>query len=331
MTQIQPLNSLSLPFPTDWAAVFGADRPLIVEIGFGNGDYLVALAQHYPDHHIIGFEISNPSLMKAQRKAQRHQLHNVRVVYSRAETALHHLFTPQSVRQFHINYPDPWFKARHSGRRLMQRDTLDALVSRLEPDGLLYLATDIRAYAELSHDLLAQTPTLDNQLARAWVHDFPQRLITTKYEEKGYREGRKGHYFKYQRNHQPAPHVPVKEELPVPHVVIQTPMNVADIAQAVTKISHHPAEGFTVAVLSGYYNPTHDSALIEVIIEEPTIEQHIALVLRRKSDDSYTLRYASFGQPRPTAGMHYAVGFVGDWIADLHPDATVTRRSLRTT
>ena len=95
--------------------------PLIVEIGFGNGDYLIHLAETRPDHNIIGVEISSQSLAKAEAKIEKRGLLNVRPIHCRAETALAHMLEPEAVAEFHINYPDPWFKKRHQRRRLIQR------------------------------------------------------------------------------------------------------------------------------------------------------------------------------------------------------------------
>lgn len=324
------LNSLMLPWPTDWRAVFGVARPLIVEIGFGDAEHLIALAQAHPDHNVIGFEISAQSMDKAERKIKQGRLANVRAIYSRGETALHHLFTPASVHQFHINYPDPWFKTRHAGRRLMQRDTLDALTNRLEIGGALYLATDILEYAKMSHVLLDKTPGLDNALATPWADHLPQRLITTKYEQKGLREGRPGNYFLYRRNAQPAPDVPVQEEKPVPHIVLSTPQTPQAIATNVSKTSFHH-EGIHVALLDAYWNPRYNSVLFEVVIEEPTIEQHVALSLRRREDQAFTLRFASFGMPRPTDGLHYATAAIGYWLMQQDPDAAIITNSTRYT
>ena len=318
------LNSLTMAWATDWAELFGAERPLIVEIGFGNADYLIALAQANPDCNVVGFEVSTQSVYKAERKIRKHKLTNVLAIYSRGETAINHLFEPQSIREIHINYPDPWFKTRHAGRRIMQADMLLAMTSRLEIGGLLYLATDIVDYAEMSHELFVEAKGLNNELNAPWVNDFPERLITTKYEEKGIREGRPGNYFKYRRNESVIPDVPVMEEWTVPHVVIKTPMTSQEIASAVEKVTFHKGEYIHVAVFNGFWNINNDSVLFEVNIDEPTIEQHIALSLRHREDkDDYILRYATFGMPRPTEGMHFATSSLAQWLVDLHPDAEI--------
>lgn len=318
------LNSLTMAWATDWAELFGAERPLIVEIGFGNADYLIALAQANPDCNVVGFEVSTQSVYKAERKIRKYKLTNVLAIYSRGETAINHLFEPQSIREIHINYPDPWFKTRHAGRRIMQADMLLAMTSRLEIGGLLYLATDIVDYAEMSHELFVEAKGLNNELNAPWVNDFPERLITTKYEEKGIREGRPGNYFKYRRNDNLIPDVPVMEEWTVPHVVIKTPMTSQEIASAVEKVTFHKGEYIHVAVFNGFWNINNDSVLFEVNIDEPTIEQHIALSLRHREDkDDYILRYATFGMPRPTEGMHFATSSLAQWLVDLHPDAEI--------
>lgn len=322
---------LTLPWPTPWGELFGAERPLIVEIGFGNGDYLVALAEHFPDHNVIGFEIANKSLEKAESKIRHRGLHNALAVYSRGETALHHLFTPQSVSQFHLNHPDPWFKNRHTRRRIIQRDTLAALTSRLSPGGLLYLATDVRAYAEMSAAILSAAPGLENTLPDPWVYELSERLVTTKYEQKGYREGRPDHFFRYRRTDEPVAHLPVIEEAPVPHAVIHTPMDPHDITNAVRRTRLTLPDGILVSLIDGYVNPRYGTVLLEVQIVEPTIEQHVGLQLlkRRSKPGEHTLRYAQIGMPRPTVGMHYATGFVAQWIVSLHPEAHILSHKVR--
>ncbi|MGJ3238551.1 MAG: tRNA (guanosine(46)-N7)-methyltransferase TrmB [Anaerolineae bacterium] len=328
--QKRSYNSLTMAWPTDWSALFGAERPLIVEIGFGNGEHLLALAKAHPNCNVIGFEISVQSIEKAEKKIRRSGLKNVIAIHSRGETAIFHLFRPQSIREIHINYPDPWFKARHAGRRIMQRDMLDAMVSRLEIGGLFYLATDIVEYAEMSDDLLRDTSGLSNELAQSWVNELDERLIVTKYEEKGLREGRVGNYFKYRRNTHTSPEIPTMEEWPVPHVILKTPMTPQTIASQVEREAFHKNDRIHVAVFNGFWNIAHNSVLFEINIEEATIEQHVALSLRyRPENDDYILHYATFGMPRPTEGLHFATSALAEWIVSLHPDAEIVADRTR--
>ena len=112
---LRKLSILNLSWPLRQEELFDGARPLIVEIGFGNGDYLIHLAQANADHNIIGLEISSQSMEKAEAKIERRGLSNVRPIHSRAETALAHLLEPESVSAFHINYPDPGSRSAITG------------------------------------------------------------------------------------------------------------------------------------------------------------------------------------------------------------------------
>lgn len=324
------LNSRMLPWPADWSALFGADRPLIVEIGFGHGVFLRYLAGRYPDASIVGFEIANRPMVKTEAMIERERLTNVRVIHSMAETALHHLFVPASIRQLHVNFPDPWFKSSQSHRRLMQRDTLDAIVSRLESGGEFYLATDIQAYAEMAHELLAATPGLDNLLPNAWTHELPGRVVT-KYEAAARREGRMCYYFAYQRNMLPAPDVPVIKDQVMPHVVLTSPLTLGDMAVRFEPIQH--SEAGTHVHLRNLFR-SDEALLVETHVGEPTITQHVALVVvRRLHPDTpgaaeYTIQLSTMGQPRPTAGIHLAVRLLTDWILSLHPETRILKQKV---
>jgi tRNA (guanine-N7-)-methyltransferase len=323
---MQKLSSLTLPWPTDWAEQFGAERPLILEIGFGYGAFLTHLARQNPDANVVGVEVASKCLTAGEEAVERQKLTNVRIVHSTAETALHHLFQPTSLSQVHINFPDPWFKKKHGHRRLMQRDTLDTIVSRLQPDGLLYLATDIIEYAEMSAELLAETPGLTNQLDTPWANAMPGRVVT-KYEGRAKREGRDCYYFVYQRNTTPAPNLPVIEELDMPHIVFKSPLSLDDMLEKFES-SEHQFGDTHISLINAYRGKY--VVMFEIYVKEPTIDQRVALILsKRPEEHEYTLKLGVIGHPRPTEGIHKAAGILGDWLTSLHPDVEVLKRKLR--
>ncbi|MBE0690822.1 MAG: tRNA (guanosine(46)-N7)-methyltransferase TrmB [Anaerolineae bacterium] len=322
----QKLNALDLPWPTDWTSIFGRDRPIILEIGFGRGTFVRHLARTLPEYNVVGIEISNRCMTHAEAMIAHDGLLNARVVHSMAETALHHVFTAASLSQVHINFPDPWFRTRHSHRRLMQRDTLNVIVNRLLPEGLFYLATDIREYAEMSHDLLAETPGLENLLHTPWANALPERIVT-KYESKARREGRDCYYFAYRRNHQPPPPVAMIQELPMPHLVFQSPLTLDDVEARFEEKHIQPIDGTYIHFLRVWSSDRH--LLFETHIKEPTIDQRLALTLSARDDGRLTLQLSTLGHPRPTEGVHLAVNLLGDWLLALHPDAQVVVRKLQ--
>lgn len=323
------LNYLTVDWPLRQARLFPQVRPLIVEIGFGNGDHLIHLAQTRPEYNFIGLEISSQSMDKAEAKIEKRRLANVRPIHCRAETALAHLLGPQTVTELHINYPDPWFKKRHQRRRLIQRETVDLLTSRLRAGGTLHLATDITEYAEMAHETLAHTPGLTNQFETAWANDIAGRF-RTKYELKGYREGRRGHFFRYQRNAMPVAHPAVIKELDMPHLFLHSPLSAAEIVDRF-EATRHQAGGAHIAVLRAYADPKRDTAVFEVVVEEPSIEQHALLLLSPRADaGEYMVRLSAVGHARSTAGMHRAVAAVGEWVTGLDEGGRVLERKLRT-
>jgi tRNA (guanine-N7-)-methyltransferase len=327
-TVLRKMSSYTLPWPVNWQVVFDESlpRPLILEIGFGYGQFLRHLHRQHPHAWIVGVEINNFCLNKMEKAIARDEMRNVRVVHSRAETALHHLFTPGSLSQVHVNFPDPWFKERHAGRRLMQRDTLDAVVSRLTPGGMFYLATDIIAYAEMSAQLLAETPGLSNTHESPWVSSLPGRVVT-KYEKKARQEGRDCYFFAYRRNDAPAPYVPVIEELPMPHMVINTPLNLDEMRARFSVQDYHEGETH-IKFMESFQGD--DAVLFEVYIREPTIGQRVAVVLaKREQPDEYTIKLSALGNPRPTDGLHKAVRLAGECVLGLHPQATVIHDKVR--
>jgi len=313
---LRKLNILTLDWPLRSERLFPRVQPLVVEIGFGNGDFLMHLARTQPRRNILGFEISGQSLDKAEAKIERLGLDNARVIHGRAETALAHLLAPESVHEFHINYPDPWFKKRHQRRRLIKRDTVDLLTSRLVTGGHLRLATDIIEYAEMAHEILSETRGLSNAYDAPWVHQVEGRF-RTKYELKGYREGRRGHFFCYARNDEPVAHPPIIEELDMPHLFLRTPLSAAEICERF-QAGRRRFGDIHVAMLHAYADPKRNVAVFEVVVEEPSIEQHTMIMLAPRAEaGEYIVKLTSLGQARATLGMHRAVAAVGEWVAGL--------------
>ncbi|MCY3833466.1 MAG: hypothetical protein OXG85_10650 [Chloroflexi bacterium] len=322
------LSYLNVDWPLKQERLFPRARPLIVEIGFGDGDHLIHLARTRSDCNIIGLEISSQSMDKAESKIDKLGLDNARPIHCRAETALAHLLAPESVCEFHINYPDPWFKKKHRRRRLITRGTVDLLASRLIHAGRLYLATDIIAYAEMAHEILSRTPGLSNQLDAPWTDCIAGRF-RTKYELKGYREGRHGHFFVYRRNDQPVAHPPVVKDIEMPHLFLRSPLSAAEIV-ANFQATRREFDGVHIAILRAYADPKHDSAVFEVVVEEATIEQHTMIMLApRAAAGEYIVKMTSLGHARPTLGMQRAVAAVGEWVAGLDAGGLVLERKLR--
>jgi tRNA (guanine-N7-)-methyltransferase len=186
-----------------WSEIFGRDvdqaPPLVVEIGFGRGEFLLDAAARAPRVPHVGVEYSFKRVLKLARRLARTPLCNIRLLELRAELLVEELLPAGSVGVFWINFPDPWPKKRHARRRLLKPAFLSALAHRLVPHGRLEIATDDAAYAEQIDAALAGEPLLENALA-------PERFLgevvgrtPTAYELEWRAAGRPLHFWTYRR------------------------------------------------------------------------------------------------------------------------------------
>jgi tRNA (guanine-N7-)-methyltransferase len=185
------------------ARAFAADvpspLPLVVELGYGRGEFLMALAAGAPDRALLGVEYSAKRTLKMARRLARSGLANVRLVHARGEDVVRELLPEASVETFWINFPDPWPKKRHHRRRLLGPALVRELALRLVPGGALEVATDDASYAEQIDAVLAAEPLLENAFAPArFLRDVPGRKPTA-YELEWRAEGRPLHFFSYRR------------------------------------------------------------------------------------------------------------------------------------
>jgi tRNA (guanine-N7-)-methyltransferase len=176
----------SVPFqaaPLDYAALFGNDNPLVIEIGFGMGIATAMIAEANPGVNYLGLEVHRPGIGKLLWEIDRRGLTNIRIIEHDAVETLARMIAPESVSGFHIFFPDPWPKKRHHKRRLITRPFTTLLSSLLVPDGYLYMVTDWADYGDWALTELSATVGLVNAYT-----DFapPQSWRPmTKFEQKG--------------------------------------------------------------------------------------------------------------------------------------------------
>jgi tRNA (guanine-N7-)-methyltransferase len=172
---------------------------MVLEIGFGRGEFLIDLAQRAPAVAHVGVEISRKRVLKQARRLAKSEIANVRLVHGTGEQALADLVGPASLEAVWINFSDPWPKKRHHRRRLVQAPLVAAVANRLKRGGMLHVATDDVPYAEHIDAVLAAESQLENAFAPArWLADVPGRMPTG-YELEWRAEGRPLHFFAYQR------------------------------------------------------------------------------------------------------------------------------------
>lgn len=173
--------------PLDVAQAFGRSAPTIFEIGFGMGETTAKIASGMPDKNFIGVEVHTPGVGSLLKLIGEQQLENLRLIQHDAFEVLTHMIAPQSLAGVHVFFPDPWHKARHNKRRLIQPPMVELLSSRLMQGGYLHCATDWQEYAEQMLEVLSGEATLQNT-ADGYA-PRPDYRPVTKFENRGLKLG----------------------------------------------------------------------------------------------------------------------------------------------
>lgn len=185
-----PSTSVDPSFELDPAATFGRSAPLIVEIGSGRGEALVAAAKDQPDVNFLGLEVYVPGVAQTLVSMRHLGIDNVRLAIVNAPEAFSTMLAPGSVREVRTWFPDPWHKARHHKRRLITVEFTELVARVLEPAGVWRIATDWDDYAAWIGEVLTASPFLEG----GPVGRFAGRL-ETRFERKGLAAGRAIHDF----------------------------------------------------------------------------------------------------------------------------------------
>jgi tRNA (guanine-N7-)-methyltransferase len=173
----------------DFAAEFGNSNPVVLEIGFGNGDATWRMAEQEPEKNFLGIEVHRPGVGHLLLMLEEHGLHNVRVACEDAVELLRRHIADESLGGVRIYFPDPWPKKRHHKRRIVQQEFIELLARRIRPGGILHLATDWAPYAEWMVDVMARCTAFENTAGPGTFCPRPAWRPATKYERRGKRLG----------------------------------------------------------------------------------------------------------------------------------------------
>ena len=197
--ELLPAIGVPAEGPIDSALLFGDARPLHFEIGFGGGEHLAYRADLLPDHGFIGVEPFLNGVAAALGHVQGRHLANVRLHMGDALDVLERL-PDASLRFVYLLHPDPWPKARHAKRRMVNPGPLDLIAAKLELGGEFRLGTDDPTYCRWA--MMVMGGRRDFEWLAESAADFlarPGGWPETRYEAKARRAGREVWYFRYRR------------------------------------------------------------------------------------------------------------------------------------
>ena len=173
----------------DLDALFGRVAPRIMEIGFGMGDALAAMAQARPEWDFLGIEVHRPGVGSLLLKLEKQGLSNVRVICGDAVEVLRNHLNHVSLDAVHLFFPDPWPKTRHHKRRIVQLEFVALLRDKLRRGGRVHFATDWEDYARHMLRVMSAAPAFRNAAGEGCFSPRPAERPLTKFERRGQRLG----------------------------------------------------------------------------------------------------------------------------------------------
>ncbi len=197
LTELWPRYGLELA-TLDCTRLFPRQAPLILDVGFGDGEALAIQARQQPEHNFLAIEVHRPGVGSLLRKLAADELDNVRVIVGDATEVLQAL-PDAALGGVHVFFPDPWPKKRHHKRRLLQAPFVALLARKLQPGGVLHIATDWADYAEQVLGVCDADPDLDNIAGTGRFVPRPATRPLTKFERRALAAGRRIHDLQYRR------------------------------------------------------------------------------------------------------------------------------------
>ncbi len=173
----------------DLVELFGDDRPVVLEIGFGMGEATARMAAADPGTNVLAVDVHTPGQGNLLNLADLDGLSNIRVANGDAIILLREMLAPGSLDGLRVYFPDPWPKKRHHKRRLIQPEFLTLAASRLRAGAIVHCATDWEPYAEQMLEVLTADPEFENTCADGGFAPRPGFRPLTRFEGQGLDKG----------------------------------------------------------------------------------------------------------------------------------------------
>ena len=189
----------------DFGKVFNRAAPVVMEIGFGNGETLVQQASANPDNNYLGIEVHEPGVGHCLLTARDAGVTNLKLINHDAIEVLETAIPAASLGRINLYFPDPWPKKRHHKRRIVQLPFLELCANRLETHGAFHVATDWANYAEHIDEVFAASGRFICTERREHPGDRPLDRPETKFERRGLKKGHRIFDWRFEKNQAQAP------------------------------------------------------------------------------------------------------------------------------
>ena len=175
--------------PLNLDVLFGRSAPKVLEIGFGMGDSLAAMALAHPENDYLGIDVHRPGVGSLMARLDEQGSDNVRLFCHDATDILDKRIVDASLDRVLLFFPDPWHKRRHNKRRIVQPPFINMVRSKLKPGGIFHMATDWQDYARWMMKGMSQAEGFENLAGAGQYSARPDYRPVTKFERRGHRLG----------------------------------------------------------------------------------------------------------------------------------------------
>ncbi len=179
---------------------FGNDNPVYLDVGFGNGESLIHIAQMCPHINFVGMEVHAPGVGHLLLNMEKHDLKNIRIYQYDGVEVIKDCFKTNSIDALHIYFPDPWHKKRHHKRRLIQETFLTLIAEKMNNGSYIHMATDWQEYAEHIQEVFAEFKDFINIEKNNGFTQRPDWRPITKFERRGFKLGHNSYDLIYRIN-----------------------------------------------------------------------------------------------------------------------------------
>ena len=280
--------------PINWPQLFGREKPLEVEIGFGNGEFLARQAEAHPERNFIGIELMWGSTRRALRKIKKAGLENVRLVQGDTRIAITRLFSEESIDRVYSLFPMPWPKEKHSKHRVFSRPFLGVLNNRLVGGGEVEIVTD---HEPFKNWIVEQVQAEEFSIAV----ELTSPSLNTKYERKWSDKGQK-EFFEIQLFKRGHLSLPFPEDIPLKTYCVRhfDP----------DRFNPSNERGEIVVEFKDFvYDPKRLKGMVRVFVVEDDVTQNFWIEIDY-GEDGWYIHVARGCQALPTVGVQHALDLV---------------------
>ena len=321
---------LNLPWPLDLESVFGRSAELVLEIGFGDGAFLIDQAKREPERNFLGIEVAWEPINRLFKGLEKEGITNVRVIRSDAALVLERVLPPDCLSKIIINHPDPWPKERHWPRRLIQNEFLELLASCTKPGSQLRIATDHADYANWISDKLGSQDYFSNTLSADRVEELEGHLVT-RYQSKAQKDGIPNNFFIWERSEKSAPTRSFERTDEMPNVVFKGELDMKSLFEDFESQVHcekHQNVDTVINLMRAYQQTSEGHWMIEVMVQEGRLCQQVGILVLSLEDSRFTLKPSTIGYPRSTWGVKRALWHVARLLVAKNPNLEVVNSNV---